>query len=795
MSAWTYGRRMRFFVPGFLVSSLSALLAGGAFAASAAADAPHPVYRVVAFGDSYAAGEGAPGTTGVYDSDGTNPHPRAAWSGTATDTGFTGDVETGVLGAQRCHRSPRATAARAVKALALEFPDIDFDFRSFACSGAKIDVGLMQPYEGAEDADPDHKVPAQIQQANDYLATLPAASRRIDALVMNIGGNNLGFADVIKRCTGIPIASGDCEPPASHDAESMILTGAGTDRPDQTGLDDVPRLYNELAGRLDRTAASGLKIARVPDHVFLTGVPNPLAGDFGGCASLTGPFDYENRISAAEIPWLVGTAFPTINGAFSAAAGTRWTFVPTEAAVSRGMCAAGGGLFNRNRDALKTQGANVAAFGAVASVSGGWVHPNSQGYAALGPVLADAMDDKVVTDFTPTAAPASAAPAPVVDLLARVELTMGDAGTDYPTRPAGQQLDEPTDPVGAGVGDSLVDVPVRDGGSATLKARRCGPLPLLAAGVAQGCGPPRNVSALIGTPAAPASVSSTSDELGLHVTWVKGSTVPLRRFHVTATYSGLDKGGIAFPPSAVAESPIPTPSGQISQDQRTITLQEKSVPITMQFSFPATTREAALPAPAGRSVSVTVRECTDRGCGPGKGTAVAQAGGPGAQLEAALDRTFVQQQMIDFPIGVFSMRAGLKARPDHTYGLLLSWGTWRRWRDLSELRLRLRGRAGLLATLRVGLRSGRLVLSAPGGHARSGRIGHRGALRAGALALAARDARIVPGGPRSRLVALRLPLKASRALRGQRIDVEVGAVTRTGRAQAPRWAGSFDVTR
>ena len=156
--------------------------------------------------------------------------------------------------------------------------------------------------------------------------------------------------------------------------------------------------------------------------------------------------------------------------------------------------------------------------------------------------------------------------------------------------------------MGAGVGDSLVDVPVREGGSGTLQARRCGPLPLLPASVAQGCGPARNVTALIGTPSAPASVSSTTDDLGLHVTWVKGSTVPLRRFLVTATYSGLNKGGISFPPAAVAESPIPTPGGQISQDERTITLQEKSVPITMQFSFSAATREAPLPAPDGRSV-------------------------------------------------------------------------------------------------------------------------------------------------------------------------------------------------
>ena len=706
-----------------------ALLAAATFATAAGAD-ERPPYRVVAFGDSYAAGEGAPGTPGVYDADGTHPHPRAVWSGSDADTAFTGDAETGTRGARRCHRSPRATAPRAVKALITRFPDIDFTFRSFACSGAAIDVGVMAPYDGAEDID-SHKVPAQIDQANDYLASLPAASRRIDALVMNIGGNNLGFADVIKRCTGIPVASGDCEPPASDDAQNMILTGAGTDRPDQTGLDDVPALYNELAGRLDRSATSGLELSRVPDHVFLTGVPNPLAGDFGGCASLTGTFDYENRISAPERPWLSGTAFPTLNGAFSAAAGTRWTFVPTASAVPNGMCASSGAMFNRNRDALRAQGANVAAFGAVASVSGGWVHPNSSGYEAMAPVLADAMQAKVITDFTPTAAPATAAPAPVVDLLPRVELTMGDAGTSYDTRPAGQQTGEPTNAVGAGIGDSLVDVPVREGGSGTLQARRCGPLPLQPASVAQGCGPARNVTALIGTPSAPASVTSTTDDLGLHVTWVKGSTVPLRRFLVTATYSGLDKGGISFPPAAVAESPIPTPGGQISQDERTITLQEKSVPITMQFSFSAATREAPLPAPDGRSVGVTVRECTDRGCGPGRGTAVARAGGPGAQLEVALDRQFVQQQVLDLPLGVFSMRTGLKARPNRTYGLLLSWERGGAGATSASCACACAIAPGCWRPCASACRAVASCCRQPGGHARRGRIARRGALRAG----------------------------------------------------------------
>src|SRR5262249_8439912 len=116
-----------------------------------------------------------------------------------------------------------------------------------------------------------------------------------------------------------------------------------------------------------------------------------------------------------------------------------------------------------------------------------------------------------------------------------------------------------------------------------------------------------------------------------------------------------------------------------------------------------------------------------------------------------------------------------------------------RWRDLREMRIRLRARNGVVATLRVGLQSGRLVLTAPGGHARRGRAGRRGTVRAGAVALGLRGARIVAGGPRSRPVAVRLPLTLPRALRGQRVDVEVGAVSARGRAQAPRWAGSFRV--
>jgi hypothetical protein len=746
-------------------------------AATAAAD-DRPIYRVVVFGDSYAAGEGAPGTAGSYNSDGTNPDPRAVWSGNDGDREFTGDVETGTLGARRCHRSPRATAPMAVKALIAQFPDIHFTFRSFACSGASIDKGLIGPYDGAEPIDHSNQVPAQIDQANDYLASLPAASRRIDALVMNVGGNNLGFGQIIQNCTEIPVGTNPCSPPDKHDTEAILLTGAGSPDPAHTGLDDLPGLFDTLEHRLDRSASGSLEIATEPDHVFLTGVPNPLAGDFGGCASLTGQYDYENRLTAAERTWLAGTVFPTINTAFQNAADDRWTFVPLASAVTNGICASSGRMINRNRDALVKQGATVASSLGI-GVSHGWVHPNASGYAAMAPLLAGAMDDKVIADFTPPGAPSSADLAPVVDLLPRVELNVGVVSTPFDTRPGGQQLGRPGGSAVSDIGAARVTVPVDPAGSGVILARRCGPLPLAPDGTGQGCATGRHVPALVGTPSPPTSVTVSKDPIGVRVAWQQGSTVPLRRFQVDVT-STTTIGTSTDPASALVKDQPPT------LGLRTLTL-------TTGYSFGPDVHDVALPAPAGARVTAKVRECTDRGCGASAPEPVSIVAAPLADVSLA--RPFMGPELDQLPLGAFTIRSGQKARARRAFALVASWAAWRRWRDLREMRIRLRSADGVVATLRVGLQSGRLTLSAPGGHARRGRAGRRGMVRAGTVALGLRGAHIVAGGPRSRLVAVRLPLTLARALRGQRIDVEVGAVSRTGRVQAPRWAGSFDVKR
>ena len=192
-------------------------------------------------------------------------------------------------------------------------------------------------------------------------------------------------------------------------------------------------------------------------------------------------------------------------------------------------------------------------------------------------------------------------------------------------------------------------------------------------------------------------------------------------------------------------------------------------------------------------MTAKVRECTDRGCGTAAPEPVSIVAGPADLASDSLARPFMGPELDALPLGAFTILSGQKARAGRPFGLVASWAAWKRWRSLREMQIRLRGRDGVVATVRVGLQNGRLALTSPGGHARRGRAGRRGTVRAGAVALGLRGARIVAGGPRSRLVALRLPLTLARSLRGQRVDVEVGAVSASGRVQAPRWAGSFEV--
>ena len=51
---------------------------------------------------------------------------------------------------ERCHRSAFAGSAQAALAIEQADPRTSVTFVHLACSGAKVDVGLLEPYAGAE---------------------------------------------------------------------------------------------------------------------------------------------------------------------------------------------------------------------------------------------------------------------------------------------------------------------------------------------------------------------------------------------------------------------------------------------------------------------------------------------------------------------------------------------------------------------------------------------------------------------------------------------------------------------
>jgi hypothetical protein len=95
---------------------------------------------------------------------------------------------------EQCHRSETAGQAQAALALERADPHSSITFVHIACSGAKIDGGLLTPYAGIE---PEGRPPLAPQVTE---AARLAGDREIDALLVTVGANDLGFGRIVRRC-------------------------------------------------------------------------------------------------------------------------------------------------------------------------------------------------------------------------------------------------------------------------------------------------------------------------------------------------------------------------------------------------------------------------------------------------------------------------------------------------------------------------------------------------------------------------------------------------------------------
>ena len=238
-------------------------------------------------GDSYAAGEGAPEVNGTYDSGGDPPligFTREDW-----DSHF-GDTTTQGVETERCHRSPLSPSGVATTYLAGDFPDVQVDFESVACSGASIikggvldrdhpttgnkappnSGGLLRQYIGADPFDGSHPgpFPPQLDQIDAHLNANGTGFKTLDALILGAGGNDAGFASFVAACGNVITLSSphdDCTSDDAlkdfRDARLALLPG------------HYDRLDAALHGHPLDAADAALSASHVPEAVLLTAIP------------------------------------------------------------------------------------------------------------------------------------------------------------------------------------------------------------------------------------------------------------------------------------------------------------------------------------------------------------------------------------------------------------------------------------------------------------------------------------------------------------------------------------------
>jgi F5/8 type C domain/GDSL-like Lipase/Acylhydrolase family len=348
---------------------------------------------VVAIGDSYGAGEGAPDFAKTDTSD-------AQWQ------------------SKRCHRSVRSAASKAAVALEREDPKTSVTFISFACSGATIaSFGYYKPglfnglnlfnysigdflginpydlgdplrpvgsgitgiYRGIEpvrdDFDTHYYLPSQIDQARNAIR-IPGTNnyRPIDALIMSAGGNDMGFSKIATVC----VLHTKCY---NHPVRNRFAGQYG--QPDEVTLSErfmqdwgaMPSIFDYLQSNLH---------ALNPKHTFIVEYPDSTTDSNGvRCQRILNdvlPSFGVFELTQVEVDWVSSQVVPRMNEALTNAAFKHgWTFVDgvTAAYHQHGYCASDANRYiNNTEDSSNKQGG-------LSFDTTGTLHPNDRGYQAI----------------------------------------------------------------------------------------------------------------------------------------------------------------------------------------------------------------------------------------------------------------------------------------------------------------------------------------------------------------------------------------------------------------------------
>jgi lysophospholipase L1-like esterase len=286
--------------------------------------------RIAILGDSYISGEGA--ADGIDDREppveALRPYDSCTDIVHKGECGYAGD---GRPYENRCHRSSASWAMRVATHLATGPGDVLFAACSMARIGDVRDHGQFDGLDGRPGPSPPGVFGGQRQL--DALADFQAY-RATDAVLLSIGGNDVGFSDVIQRCL----------------LDTCLVW------PFSGWKGDAQREAREVDTRIAATI-NAIRDTAPSAHVFVAGYPDPTGiATCGATGFGTSVLD----IDEAEQQWLRDQYIDPLNASVRRAAEwTGATYLPFEDAFSgHEICsdlAYANGLKGGN-DILKTVG-------------------------------------------------------------------------------------------------------------------------------------------------------------------------------------------------------------------------------------------------------------------------------------------------------------------------------------------------------------------------------------------------------------------------------------------------------
>lgn len=245
-----------------------------------------------------------------------------------------------------------------------------------------------------------YSIRAQVPEASDFLR---AQRLKADAVVMSIGGNDIGFGTIIGDCLA---PTNDCSKP-----------GSGAQKALNDGKEALPAAYRSLAASL---TATGI----ISTNTFLTSHPNPLSkNDTRTCAgtdflpdALLINMSDNNAAFGVAVVGEINTVVRAANRAHG------WQPITSHinSATGRGMCSTAP-WYNTRNAALSQQGEDIPSssegvagpmfdffsvlplFGTFkVELSAGMFHPNQAGQReGYMPAYRDSLNTALTTRFTP----------------------------------------------------------------------------------------------------------------------------------------------------------------------------------------------------------------------------------------------------------------------------------------------------------------------------------------------------------------------------------------------------------